>query len=382
MSKNSSSENEINKADIYNWKTWPLNRWAFHNVNDIIQTKVVEKDPSYTNLLKNSPNATINGIIRSHLLDTETDAIVVLYKGEIAYEYYANGNEKETPHILMSATKSVVGLIAGMLESKGNINLDATVATYIPQTKGTVYEQATIRQLLDMRAGIILNKNQNDIYNLATNWEPIPDGYNQLSLYEFFVTLKDAEIIENDPFRYVSANYDLLGLVIESATGKNFNSILSDLLWKPMGAQSEAYMTVDINGSPRCTGGFCTTIMDFARIGQLIADDGIIDSKEIIPVAVIDDIVSNGDYESWENSQWGKMWAPISGKMRYRNGWYVNDQEPKMLFAMGIFGQNLFVDRTNKIVIAKFSSWKEATDYRVLPLTHRIVNEIRDALID
>lgn len=75
MSKNPSSENEINKANIYNWKTWPLSRWAFHNLNDIIPTKVVEKEASNISVLKNAPNATIEGIIRPHLLDTETDAL-------------------------------------------------------------------------------------------------------------------------------------------------------------------------------------------------------------------------------------------------------------------------------------------------------------------
>lgn len=381
MSKNLSSENKINPANIYNWKTWPFNRWAFHNVNDIIPTKVVEKDAGYINILKNTPNASIENMLKPHLLKMETDAIVILHKGEIAYEYYANENNRQTPHILMSATKAVVGLIAGMLECKGDIDLNATVSAYIPQTKDTVYGQVTLRQLLDMRTGVILNKTQQETYNMATNWEHVPNGNNQLSLHDFFATLKDAEKKENDPFRYVSANYDLLGLVIESATGKKFNSILSELLWKPMGAECNAYLTVDIDGSPRCTGGFCVTAIDFARIGQLIADGGILNSKEIIPISVIEDIMNNGDNKAWENGEWGKMWLPISDQMRYRNGWYVNDKEPKMLFAMGVFGQNLFVDQANNIVIAKLSSWKEETDYQILPLTHQITNEIRRLLI-
>jgi CubicO group peptidase (beta-lactamase class C family) len=381
MSKNQLSENKINQADISNWRAWPFNRSAFHNVNEFITTEVVEKDATFTSELKNTPNTGIESILRPHLSDMETDSIVILHKGEVAYEYYANGNEGQTPHILMSATKSVVGLIAGMLESKGYIDLNAFASVYIPQIIGTVYEQVTLQELLDMRAGVIFNKTQQETYDLATNWVPIPSGCNQLNLLDFFSSLKDAEKIKDDPFRYVSANYDLLGLVIERATGQKMKSILSEFLWKPIGAQSNAYLTVDIDRFPRSTGGFCTTVMDFARIGQLIANGGTLNSKQIIPISVIEDILNNGDHEAWRDGQWGEMWLPISNQMSYRNGWYVDNKEPKMLFAMGVFGQNLFIDWANNIVIAKFSSWKEESDYRALALTHQLVGKIRHLLM-
>jgi CubicO group peptidase (beta-lactamase class C family) len=286
-----------------------------------------------------------------------------------------------TPHILMSATKAVIGLVAGILEHKGDIDLKVPVSTYVPQTHGTVYQDVTLRQLLDMRSGIVLDEHQQNLYDLATNWEPVPEGKSQMGLHEFYSQIKHPGKLKDDTFRYVSANTDLLGWAIENATGSNINNLLSDLLWKPMGAENEAYITVDKDGAPRCTGGLCATARDFARIGQLIIDGGIVDSKEIVPMYLIEDISKNGDHDAWKNGQWGKAFAPISKNMCYCNGWYIINDQPQILFAMGIYGQNLFIDRANKIVIAKFSSWKKPTDYLALPLTHYMVKRVRTSLI-
>ncbi|MBB6112649.1 hypothetical protein SAMN05421821_12038 [Mucilaginibacter lappiensis] len=381
MLKNFTTATEENQANINNWKTRPFNRWSFHHVKKFIPSIAIANDIHHQNLLENAP-VSIKGFILKQLLKaTATDAIVILHKGKIVYETYANGNDEHTPHILMSATKAVVGLVAGILEHKGEIDLNAPVSAYIPQTIGTVYQQVTLRQLLDMRAGIILDEDQQKQYDVATNWEPIAEGNEPLGLHDFFTRLKPSGKSTDHNFSYVSANTDLLGWAIECATGRSFNTLLSDLIWKPMGAENEAYITVDKDGAPRCTGGLCTTARDFARIGQLIINGGMHNSTEIIPPSLINDIVSNGDGDAWASGQWGKAFAPISKNMSYRNGWYMINDEPQMMFAMGIYGQNLFIDRANDMVIAKFSSWKEPIDYIALPLTHQLVKIVRSSLM-
>lgn len=380
MSKNSQPNNDENLPNIANWKTSAYSRWAFHHVHQLIPTVAIENDTYQHNFLEKAAKA-IKGItIKLLLKATATDAVVILHEGKIVYESYKHGNNAHTPHILMSATKAVVGLIAGILEHKGAIDLSAAVSFYVPETNGTVYQKVTLRQLLDMRSGIEFDEDQQKDYDISTNWEPVPEGYQQKNLHEFYASLKHSQKSNNEYFNYVSANTDLLGWAIENATGRSFSSLLSDLLWKPMGAEKEAYLTVDKDGFPRCTGGFCATARDFALIGQLILDGGVRNSKEIIPRSVIEDITNNGDHHAWEKGQWGKAFAPLSKNMSYRSGWYTMNDHPKLLFAMGIYGQNLFVDQTNNLVIAKFSSWKKPTDYIALPLTHLIVKKVRKLL--
>ncbi|MBB5637284.1 hypothetical protein HDE68_003199 [Pedobacter cryoconitis] len=380
MSKNFQTANDENLANIANWKISPFSRWAFHHVHQLIPTIAIENDIHQINFLKKASKS-IKGIILKLLLKaTATDAIVILHEGKIVYESYKNGNNEHTRHILMSATKAVVGLIAGILEYQGDIDLSISVSSYIPQTSGTVYQDITLRQLLDMQSGVEFDEDQQKHYDISTNWEPVPEGYKPGNLHEFYTSLKHSGKSNHGYFSYVSANTDLLGWAMESATGKTFNSLLSDLLWKPMGAEKDACLTVDIDGFPRCTGGLCTTARDFALIGQLIADGGVRHSKQIIPLSVIEDITNNGDSNAWEKGQWGKAFAPISKNMNYRSGWYLMNDKPRLMFAMGIYGQNLFVDRTNNIVIAKFSSWKKPTDYIALPLTHLMVKRVRKLL--
>jgi hypothetical protein len=101
-------------------------------------------------------------------------------------------------------------------------------------------------------------------------------------------------------------------------------------------------------------------------------------STDIIPSALIEDIAGNGDRGAWKQ---GEFAASFGGRdMSYRSGWYVMSDDPEMLFAMGIHGQNLFVDRTNRLAIAKVSSQGTPIDYLATALTHRAVAEIRNCL--
>jgi len=118
------------------------------------------------------------------------------------------------------------------------------------------------------------------------------------------------------------------------------------------------------------------TLRDFASVGQLVVENG----RDVIPSTWIEDIATAGSQEAWREGEWGEAFRPISPHMRYRNGWYVIDAVPQLPFAMGIHGQNLFLDRANRIVIAKFSSQAQPTDYRAIGLTHMTVSEIRRLL--
>ena len=380
---------DCGQADLSNWRTVPYSRWAFHNVREIVSTADIETAtvdpmvlPARTLPFDQFRLPVADGSLLK--LDkfreaTATDGLVILRDGEIVHEFYDNGTTAHTPHILMSATKSAVGLIAGILERNGILDVDALVSHYVPEIGGTAYRGATIRHLLDMRTGLILDDGQLHHYATASNWDPIAPGDAPTDLHAFFETLTAHPPTHGGPFSYVSANTDLLGWAIERATGRGFASLVSELLWKPMGAEDAAYITVDRKGAPRCTGGLCATTRDFARIGQLLVQNGSRESVEVVPAAWIDDIAENGDRDAWAKGEFAQGFAGI--RMSYRSGWYVIDGAPKILFAMGIHGQNLFVDRANRIVIAKVSSQNDRIDYPAVALTHRAVAELRRCIL-
>jgi CubicO group peptidase (beta-lactamase class C family) len=94
-------------------------------------------------------------------------------------------------------------------------------------------------------------------------------------------------------------NTDLLGWVMERSAGRRYADLMSELVWRQMGAARSAYITVDRLGAPRCAGGMCTTVRDLARVGQLIVDRGTRGGMQVVPAEWIDDIVGNGDAEAW-----------------------------------------------------------------------------------
>jgi CubicO group peptidase (beta-lactamase class C family) len=384
-----STETEQTAANLSNWRTAPFNQWAFHNVRSIIDVAEIASSPGnvlalpdsaqalddFAIQLPNGSSLNLQGFLRA----TATDGLVILRDGHIAFEFYANGNTQAAPHILMSATKSVTGLVTGILHHKDELDVDAPVSDYVPEIAATAYQGATIRHLIDMRTSIILDDAQQRAYADACGWDPVAAG-EVPNFHDFYAHMGGTPVLHGGPFAYVSANTDLLGWAIERAAKRSFAELASDLLWKPMGAEGETYITVDRKGAPRCTGGLCATLRDFARLGQLVLMKGRRGSDQIVPEAWINDMAYGGDHEAWRTGQWATNFASISKNMRYRSGWYVIDDAPQILFAMGIHGQNLFVDRANQIVIAKVSSQSQPVDPQAIWLTHKAVAEFARCL--
>ena len=376
-------------ANLSNWRTSPYSRWAFRNVPALMPVAPVARSPGDVWRLPETPRSFDEFALRvpggatltlPQVLDaTATDGIVILHAGRIVFEDYRNGLTPAAPHIIMSATKSVVGLVSATLANRGVLDLDITIADVLPELDDTIYRNVTLQHLLDMRSGVALDEATLRAYALASGWEP-QGATVRGGLHAFYEGLASPAASPGGPFRYVSANTDLLGWAVERATGTSFAALISDLIWQPMRAQENAYITIDGSGAPRTTGGMCATVRDLARLGQLLTQDGEHDGREIVPHAVIADIEENGDRDAWKAGEFANGFAGMT--MRYRNGWYVVDDVPKMIFAMGIHGQNLFVDRANGIVIAKLSSQSDALDTRAIGLTHLAVRELRRCLVE
>lgn len=150
-------------ADLSNWRDAEHNTWSFQNINKVLNTQPIKKGSKTSSLP--STNQQFDGFkidrsdkppldLSSFLSETETDGLIVLKDGNIAYEYYGRTNDKDSVHIIMSMTKSITGLICGILAERGQLDVDALASTYVPEVKETAYKNLTVRQCLDMRAGV------------------------------------------------------------------------------------------------------------------------------------------------------------------------------------------------------------------------------------
>jgi CubicO group peptidase (beta-lactamase class C family) len=268
------------QVTLANWRTAPYNRWAFQHVREIVPSADIANEPSNVRPL---PPATIDAdglripdptgpmlTLDEFLRRAGTDALVALREGRIVIERYANGMGPRTPHILMSVSKSLLGLLTGSLVAQDKIDPEALVTTVVPELIGTACEGASIQHLLDMRTGVAFDEDYMATsgpiveYRKSTNWNPLGHGDSPSDLRAFYQSLRASDGHHGGRFHYISPNTDLLGWIIERATGQRFADLMSHYLWKPMGAESSAYITVDRLGAPRCAGGICTTIRDLA----------------------------------------------------------------------------------------------------------------------
>ena len=151
------------RVTLANWRQPPFNKWSFTHVRELIPTAAIANDPD---AIAEMPSTTVDfgGLqidfegsrydFASFLAETDTDGMLVLREGKIVQEYYAGGMDATTPHILMSVSKSVLGLVAGILAERGDLTTDRPVTEWVPEIAGTAWSGAALRDLLDMRVGI------------------------------------------------------------------------------------------------------------------------------------------------------------------------------------------------------------------------------------
>ena len=369
---------------LENWRTSPFSQWAFHHVREVVPTAEIQNDPQAVWKL-NAQVAPFNTAALTSLInETSTDAVVIMQDDKFIFESYHNGMRPDDPHILFSVSKSILGLIAGLLIRDDIIKDTDLMTDYLPEMFGTAYDRATIRDALDMRVGVCFDEDYTAQdgpiidYRYAANWDPTPDFKSGITLKSFFTSLKQSDGTHGGNFHYVSPNTDLLAWLFERASGKRYTDLLSEYLWKPLGAERPAYITVDRIGGMRAAGGICMTPRDLGRLGLLLAQNGTRGGQQIIPQAWIADLYEGGERAAWENGSFKDFFA---GKaMHYRSKWYVCHDSGPLLHGFGIHGQYLFVDQDKKLSIAWLSSEAEPLNSAVSHRILRLVDDIRVAL--
>ena len=295
---------------------------------------------------------------------TYTDGFIVLHDGKVAFEKYYNGMKPNTRHLLMSVSKSVTGTLAGILVMDGRLNPAAKVVDYIPELKKSPgFADTTVREVLDMTTSIVFSEDYDDpkaevvSHEKATAWRgrtPLADK----GLYAFAQTIKKDQRAHGDLFHYASINTDVLGWLIERASGQRYIDFMSDAIWSKLGAEHDAQISVDYHGSAVANGGFCITLRDLARFAQMVLDDGLYNGRQIVSSGWIDDIRFNGNNSAWKPTKYGKVWSDGF----YRNQWYVTRDDQGSFFAVGVNGQHIWINPTTRVVIVKLSSFPKSAD--------------------
>lgn len=357
---------------LANWQEHPHQRWAFQHMRELMPSHVVDGTETSRELterplaLEELPSGLDWAPTFGQLIEgTSTDGILVFHRGELVFERYYGTMHPRRRHLVMSVTKSVVSCVAASLAADGLLDPEAPVESYVPEMASCGYAGARVRTLLDMRSGIRFHETYLDpssevrVMERSMGWAPRNHG-DPIGMYPYILTLQ-AEGAHDDVFDYRSVDTDALGWVCERAAGVRMADLISERVWKPVGAVHDAEITADPLGFAIHDGGLSTTLRDLGRFGLMLLDRGRVGPDQIIPAdwlattleppADVRDAFARSVNEPYLPGAW------------YRNQfWVVPGPNGPLLLALGIHGQMVFVDEATRTVGVKLSSWPVPQD--------------------
>ncbi|WP_245294256.1 serine hydrolase domain-containing protein [Rhizobium etli] len=348
-----------------NFRNFPQIRWSFSHMRELMPTAAVWRGAGTPSPFDRSDMSAeidtldfvdIDGRTRRFdeaLFDTYTDGIVILHRGSIVYERYFGALEAHLPHECQSCTKSYTGTLAAALAHEGVLDDAKKIPYYLPELRGTAWEDATLRQTMDMQVGLTHSEDYADErsdlwrYRWAFGRLPRPTGYEgPRNSCDYLRTISKQGA--HGAFVYQSLNTQVVAWVMMRATGRSFTQLLQERLWAPLGCEQDAYVEIDPAGMPLAEGGLSATLRDFARFGELMRCEGEWRGKQLIPASVVHDVQNSVDMAECSE-------IPLPG-YSYRGKWWVTNNELGAFEARGIHGQRLYIAPKAEMVVARFSS--------------------------
>ena len=351
------------------FRTFPQSRWAYSHIRQFVPTSAVSRGNGPVSILPRAERPDLDAITfqptgsdqsmtwAQSLLANYTDGILVLYRGRIVYERYFGVLTPDCQHIAFSATKSFVGTLAATLVTEGVLDEHAKVSRYLPELRDSGFGDATVRQVMDMTVGIKYSEVYADPkadhwdFNRAGSWLPRPAGYHGPDSYYGYLPTIQKERPHGELFAYKTPNANVLGWIMHRATGKPLGELLQERIWSKLGAEQDAYFTVDSTGTEHAGGGLNLTLRDMARFGEMIRLDGRFNGQQIVPKSVIEDIRRGGNREHFAKASYKTRpgWS-------YRDMWWMSHDSLGRFAAYGIHGQGIFIYPDAEMVVVRFAS--------------------------
>jgi CubicO group peptidase (beta-lactamase class C family) len=292
--------------------------------------------------------------------------LLVIKDGRIVLERYGLGRSAEDRWTSFSVGKSVTATLVGAAIKDGHIrSLDAPVTDYLPGLRGSAYDGVTIRNLLTMTSGVKWNEDysdpESDVARFALG-APGPDGENPIVAY---MAKLPREAPPGTKFVYKTGESDLIGVLLSRATGKHLADYLSEKIWSPFGMERDGIWMLDRAGEE--LGGCCIsmTLRDYGRFALFVLNGGIAAGEPVLPPDFLAQATRAQVNSDWDDYGYGFQW------------WIRSDGAYQ---AVGIFGQSLYINPAERLIIVTNSAWPNADESGPYAIQDAYVNAVRQAL--
>lgn len=329
--------------------TIPQRDAAFRNMDALpalAKANIIEAGDDVLPLPIGAPlNIAMN--VDAYMKDQRTAGLVIIQDGKIRTEKYGLDFSAQGRWTSFSVAKSFTSSLVGAAIKDGFIkSIDDKVSAYIPDLKGSVYDDVTIEQLLTMTSGVKWNEDYEDKNSDVARFndhkaEPGVD------VTVSYMRKLEREAPAGTKWVYKTGETNLIGVLVSSATKKTLSAYLSEKIWTPFGMEQDASWLLGSTGHE--ISGCCmqASTRDYARFGLFILGGGVARGQAVFP----DDWLLPATTKQAEIGDAGKG---------YGYQWWTNDDGS--FAAQGIFGQGIFIDPKRKLVIASNSNWPKATD--------------------
>lgn len=269
-------------------------------------------------------------------------AVVIVQDGKLRLERYGLGFDARGRWTSFSVAKSITSTLVGAALKDGYIHsLDDKVSTYIPDMKGSAYDDVSVRQLLTMTSGVRWNENYGDPASDVArfnNHKPEP-GVDAVVSY---MRKLPREVPPGTRWHYSTGETTLVGILLANAIHKPLADYLSEKIWAPYGMEQQATWILSRSGKE--ISGCCVqaATRDFARFGQFVLDGARINGQAVVADGYLAQATSSRTEIGLPNAGYGFQW------WTYADGSFS---------ARGIFGQGIFIDPKRKLVVALNADW-------------------------
>ncbi len=278
----------------------------------------------------------------AYLAGQRAAGLVVLHDGRLRLERFGLGFDASGRWTSFSVAKSITSTLVGAALRDGHIrSMDDKVSDYLPQMKGSAYDDVSIRQLLTMTSGVRWNEDYDDPNSDVSrfnNHEPEPGVDALVSYLRRLPRAAPAGTVWN----YSTGETNLVGVLLGQAVGEPLADYLSKKVWIPAGMEQQA--TWILSRSGREISGCClqAATRDFARFGQFILDGARVGGRSIAPDGWLAEATTARTPIGEPGRGYGYQW------WTYADGSFA---------ARGIFGQGIFIDPKRRLVIASSANW-------------------------
>lgn len=329
----------------------------FLHMEDIFNVDTIHKADhrfSFQNGVKlNLPDSFLFGdTVKStnqYLDESQTTGLLILHLDSVIFEEYYRGNTAEQTHISWSVAKSMVSATVGKAIQEGFIrSVEEKITDYVPGLYGSGYDEVRIKDILQMSSGVGFDE---DYHKFSSDINRL-GRYFALGLpLDGFCKSLEREREPGSFHQYVSMDTQVLGMLIREATGMDFADYFESRIWKPLGAEHDAYWIQDDKGMEAVFGGMNACLRDFGRFGYLYVNNGIIGDNQIL----------NEEWIAASTRPDGAHLLPgknplSSSDLGYGFQWWIPEGQDGEFMAIGVYNQYIYIHPQKNIVIVKTSA--------------------------